>query len=169
MSTPLSRRQLLAAAVTGAAALTTVSRAQQQNWQSGSVRHLLPGISHNRLLLKASFVRAITAPPTLRAAARRATGVRLDTAGEFYSFDLTGLDPEQIYQLILEDAAGKPLCDPWPISTFPNPRARTEEVQAIRISHARAAIPPRVNPDTNRSVLGVHRKSAKDALDGAVV
>ena len=106
MSTPLSRRQLLAAAVTGAAALTTISRAQQTNWQSGSVRHLLPGISHNRLLLKASFVKPMAAPPTLRAAARRATGVRLDAAGEFYSFDLGGLEPDQTYQLILEDAAG---------------------------------------------------------------
>ncbi len=108
MSTPLSRRQLLTATISGAAAFAIAGRAQQKNWQAGAVRHLLPGVSHDRLLLKASFVRPMTAPPTLRAGTRKAPGVRLDAAGEFYSFDLAGLEPEHTYQLVLEDAAGKP-------------------------------------------------------------
>src|SRR5688572_22829261 len=100
MPTPLSRRELLTTTLSAAAAFTIAGRAQQKDWQAGSVRHLLPGVSHDRLLLKASFARALTAPPTLRAAARKAIGVRLDSAGEFYSFDLTGLEPERAYQLI---------------------------------------------------------------------
>jgi hypothetical protein len=96
MSTPLSRRQLLTATISGAAAFAIAGRAQEKNWQAGTVRHLLPGVSHDRLLLKASFVRPMTAPPTLRAGTRKATGVRLDSAGEFYSFDIAGLEPEQL-------------------------------------------------------------------------
>ena len=79
MPTPLSRRQLLTTTIAGAAAFAIAGRAQEKNWQAGTVRHLLPGVSHDRLLLKASFVRPMTAPPTLRAGTRKATGVRLDT------------------------------------------------------------------------------------------
>ena len=109
MPTPLSRRQLLTATLSGAAAFALAGRAQEKGWQAGGVRHLLPGVSHNRLLLKASFVRPMTTPPILRAGTRKAPGVRLDTAGEFYSFDLAGLEPERTYQLMLEGAAGKAL------------------------------------------------------------
>src|SRR5687768_13575957 len=124
MLTPLSRRQLLTATISGAAALAVTGRAQEKTWNAGAVRHLLPGVTHNRLLLKASFTRSLMAPPRLRAATRTATGVRLDTAGEFYSFDLDGLEPERTCQLTLDDAGGKPLCDPWPITTFPSPSAQ---------------------------------------------
>ncbi len=123
MTTPLSRRQLLTATLSGAAAFAITGRAQEKTWNAGTVRHLLPGVSHDRMLLKASFVRPMTAAPILRAGTRKAMGVRLDSAGEFYSFDLTRLEPEHTYQLVLEDASGRPLCDPWPISTFPNPQA----------------------------------------------
>ena len=94
MPTPLSRRQLLTATLSGAAAFGIAGRAQEKSWHAGAVRHLLPGVSHDRLLLKASFVRPMTVPPTLRAGTRKATGKRLDTVGEFYSFDLAGLEPE---------------------------------------------------------------------------
>src|SRR5688500_6175095 len=100
MPTPLSRRQLLTATITGAAAFAIAGRAQEEKWQAGSGRHLLPGVSHDRLLLKASFVRPMTSPPTLRAGTRTSTGVRLDAAGEFYSFDLVGLEPERTYPLV---------------------------------------------------------------------
>jgi len=149
MSTPLSRRQLLAATISGAAALAIAGRAQERKWNSGAVRHLLPGISHNRLLLKASFVRPLAAPPTLRAGSRKAAGVRLDTAGEFYSFDLAALEPERTYQLFLEDAAGTPLCDPWPISTFPGPDARPKSFRLLVFTCA-GGHPATWNPDTNR-------------------
>ena len=147
LRTPLSRRQLLTATITGAAAFAITGRAQEKNWQAGTVRHLLPGVSHDRLLLKASFVRPMTAPPTLRAGTRKATGVRLDTAGEFYSFDLAGLEPEHTYQLVLEDAAGKSLCDPWPISTFPSPQATPKRFRLFVYTCA-GGHPATINPDT---------------------
>ena len=132
LHTPLSRRQLLTATITGAAAFVVTGRAQEKSWQAGPVRHLLPGVSHDRLLLKASFVRPMTAPPILRAGGRKAIGLRLDTAGEFYSFDLAGLEPEHTYQLVLEEASGRSLCDPWPISTFPGPQA-TPKRSGVRV------------------------------------
>src|SRR5262245_27466718 len=120
MRTTLSRRQWLTTTISGAAAFAIAGRAQEKSWNAGAVRHLLPGVSHNRLLLKASFVRPLTAPPALRAGSRKAPGVRLDTSGEFYSFDLARLAPDETYQLVLEDNAGKALCDRWPITTFPS-------------------------------------------------
>ena len=148
MPTPLSRRQLLTATLSGAAAFAIAGRAQEKNWQSGAVRHLLPGVSHDRLLLKASFIRPMTAPPILRAGTQKAQGVRLDASGEFFSFDLSGLEPEHTYQLVLEDAAGRSLCDPWPISTFPGPRATPKRFRLFVYTCA-GGHPATINPDTN--------------------
>lgn len=108
----LNRREFLGVA---AGALQT------PRWDSGRVRHLLPGVSHEALLLKASFTVALPAPPRLRAGSRAADGVRADTAGEFFWFHLDRLEPERLYELELLDAAGKPLCAPWPIRTLPHP------------------------------------------------
>ncbi len=149
MSTPLSRRQWLAATVSGAAALAITGRAQSKSWNAGSVRHLLPGVSHDRVLLKASFVRSLSAPPILRAGSGKATGVSLDTSGEFYSFDLTALEPERTYQLVLEDAGGRALCDPWPITTFPSPDAQPKRFRLFVFTCA-GGHPATWNPDTNR-------------------
>ena len=149
MSAPLSRRELLAATISGAA-LAITGRAQDKKWNAGAVRHLLPGVSHNRLLLKASFVRPLSAPPTLRAGSRKVAGVRLDTGGEFYSFDLGALEPEQTYQLRLEDASGKPLCDSWPVTTFPSADARPKSFRLFVFTCA-GGHPATVNPDTNRA------------------
>jgi hypothetical protein len=147
--TALTRRQWLAATLSGAAALRMGAHAQTPKWNSGSVRHLLPGVSHDRLLLKASFVRPLQAPPSLRIASRRATGVRLDTDGEFFSFDVTGLEPEHTYQLVLEADGGRALCDPWPIKTFPHPDARPARFRLFVFTCA-GGHPATWNPDTNR-------------------
>jgi hypothetical protein len=149
MSTPLTRREWFAATMSGAAAFAMTGRAQDKTWSAGAVRHLLPGVGHNRLLLKASFVRPITSAPTLRAGSRKAAGVRLDTSGEFYAFDLTALEPSQTYQLVLEDAGGKPLCDPWPITTFPSPDSPQKSFRLFVFTCA-GGHPATWNPDTNR-------------------
>ena len=74
--------------------------------------------------------------------------MRLDSTGEFYSFDLAGLEPERTYQLVLEDAAGKPLCDPWPISTFPGPQSTPKRFRLFVYTCA-GGHPATINPDTN--------------------
>jgi len=110
-----SRRDFLGAALAPLAA--------PQTWDSGVVRHLLPAAAHDRLLLKASFHRPLASPPRLRAGQRSVEGTRADTAGEFWCFDVAGLEPERRYDLELHDAAGKSLCAPWSISTLPHPDA----------------------------------------------
>ncbi len=149
MSTPLSRREWLATTISGAAALVITGRAQEKKWNAGDVRHLLPGVSHNRLLLKASFIRRLAAPPALRAGSLRTSGVPLDTDDQFYAFDLRGLQPERTYQLVLEDAARRPLCDPWPISTFPNPDAQPKNFRLL-VFTCTGGHPATWNPETNR-------------------
>ena len=143
-----SRRQLLAASLSGAAALSLSARAQQGRWQSGSVRHILPGVSHNRFLIKVGFSRALAAPPRLRSGGQKTDGVRLDSAGEFYAFDLGGLEPERRYQLVIEDTAGRSLCDPWPLSTFPGPESASQKFRLLVYTCA-GGHPATINHDTN--------------------
>ena len=136
------------AALGGATVLAMAEEQQGQRWHAGDVRHLLPTVSHDRLLVKASFQRPLSAAPVMRAGRRAATGVRLDTAGEFYCFDLTELEPEHTYQLSLEDSRGKPLCAPWPISTFPSPEATSRKFRLLVYTCA-GGHPATLNPDTN--------------------
>src|SRR6478736_5784729 len=112
-----SRREFLVTVVGGTAGLALAGQQEKRSWRAGAVRHLLPTASHDRFLVKASFDRPLSATPVIRAGNRSARSVRLDTAGEFYSFDITNLEPEHTYQLTLHDARGKDLCDPWPLST----------------------------------------------------
>ena len=105
----MTRRQFLASA-----ALANTPR-------QSPLTHLPPTVNHHRIRLKASFDRPFSKPPILRAGDRRAPGVRSDTQGFFWSFDVDRLQPSTRYQLQLHDAAGKALFDPWPLRTFPAP------------------------------------------------
>ncbi|MGH9719636.1 MAG: alkaline phosphatase D family protein, partial [Bryobacteraceae bacterium] len=116
-------------------------------WQAGAVKHLLPAVSYDRILLKAGFERPLAAAPSLRIGSRSARGVRSDTAGEFFAFDVTGLEPERAYQLELLDSRGKPLCDPWPLSTFPSPGAQPRRLRLLVYTCA-GGHPATLNPDT---------------------
>jgi hypothetical protein len=149
MPTPLSRREFVAATVSGAAALAAGARAQEKKWNAGAVHHLLPAVSHDRVLLKASFTRPLAAPPALRAGSFRAIGVPLDSDNRFYRFDLAGIQSERTYELALEDAARRPLCDPWPITTFPSPGAQPGSFRLLVFTCA-GGHPATWNPDTNQ-------------------
>jgi hypothetical protein len=152
----VSRRRFLSAALGGATVLPllggreTFGAAQgAASWSRGGVRHLLPGVSHDRVLLKAGFESPQAAPPVLRAGDRAAAGVRLDSAGEFYSFDAPKLEPARTYHLTLLDAGGRPLCDPWPLSTFPHPDATPARFRLLVYTCA-GGHPATWNPDTGR-------------------
>jgi hypothetical protein len=147
-STGFSRRQFIATTLGGAAGLAIAGTPKETAWHGGHVHHLLPTVGYNRLLLKASFERPLLAAPRLRAGRHSATGVRMDTAGEFYSFDISGLEPEHSYELSLLDSSGKHLCDPWPISTFPHPLDRPKRFRLMVYTCA-GGHPATINPDTN--------------------
>ena len=129
--------------------LALADQHDDQTWHAGDVRHLLPTASHDRLLVKVSFERPMLTPPVLRAGAKAATGVRLDTAGEFYSFDIPDLEPEHTYELSLQNSSGKALCSPWPLSTFPSPEAKRRKFRLLVYTCA-GGHPATLNPDTNR-------------------
>src|SRR4051794_13735390 len=87
----------------------TASATPTSSWDSGRVRHLLPGVSANRMLIKASFTQALTAPPALKIGSRTVQGRVNDTRREFWQFDSDGLEPGRQYTLSLS-SAGKTLC-----------------------------------------------------------
>lgn len=87
----------------------------------GSVRHLLPTASHERIRLKASFLEPLSGPPRLRVGGRVARAVRSDSTGEFWTFDVDGLQPATPYTLELTNVGGKALCSPWTLKTLPHP------------------------------------------------
>ena len=101
------------------------------NWDSGQVRHLLPTVNHSSILIKASFVRPLASAPRLRVGSRTATGVMSDTAGEFWQFHVTGLQPARRYTLSLAGSNGAALCQPWELSTFPAPDARPARLRVL--------------------------------------
>jgi phosphodiesterase/alkaline phosphatase D-like protein len=109
----MQRREFLAASLAAAA--------KAADWDAGQVVHLLPGANHERILLKASFRQALSAPPQLRIGGRHIAGEKTDGDGLFWRFDAPGLKPSTRYELQLLTARRKPLCDPWPLRTLPHP------------------------------------------------
>ena len=123
-----SRRDFLASTLLASAAL---ARGQSDSWQAGSVEHLLPTASHNRILLKASFAKPLERPPALLAGKRKAVGEKTDSAGRFWSFDAQDLAPGEPHELSLVDHRGLELCDPWTLKTFPAPDAEPERFRLL--------------------------------------
>jgi hypothetical protein len=137
------RELLLGAAAAGLAGLgssligtvaASAERAASENWESGQLSHLLPTASHERLLLKASFVRPLESAPMLVVAGRqryRLRGQRTDTRGEFWLFDAPDLQPATTYRLSLRSADGRRLCEPWHLSTLPAPDANPDRLRVL--------------------------------------
>jgi hypothetical protein len=89
------------------------------SWETGQVRHVLPTVSDTRILIKASFVKPLNRPPSLRVGSSTFRGAMNDTEGAFWQFHATGLQPGRRYSLSLKSADGKSLCQPWDLATFP--------------------------------------------------
>ncbi len=141
------RRRFLKAGVTGAAATWVggwpwqALLAQQgrtsngDDWDSGSVLHLLPSVNDHTLLLKASFATPLGNPPRLRLQSggfnRTIEGYMNDTAGEFWQFYTEELPAATRFELSLLDASGDSLCESWPLSTFPEPDQSVDRVRLL--------------------------------------
>lgn len=82
----------------------------------------MPTASHDRILLKASFTNRQDRAPLLRLDGKKdVAGSRTDSAGNYWRFDATQLQPGHEYRLEMLSAQKKPLCDPWPLRTMPAP------------------------------------------------
>ncbi|HTG88690.1 MAG TPA: hypothetical protein VL914_00800 [Vicinamibacterales bacterium] len=155
-----SRRDFLI----GAASLATAAISREslyaaqaqagQAWNAGDVAHLLPAATHDRFLIKTSFRTPHRTPLVLLAAGRKIPGRAGDTLGFFWSFDVTGLEPAHRYNLQVVDARGRPLCDPWPLSTLPAPGDNPKSVRLLIYSCAGGHD---ILPDHQPTEISTHR------------
>ena len=119
-------------AVGAAASLARTAPAQvQEAWDAKEVAHLLPTANDHALLLKASFRDPLPAAPSLVIAGQRVSGTASDSQGAFWSFHVENLEPDTAYELQLRGEGGRPLCDPWPLRTFPHPEARKDHLRLL--------------------------------------
>ena len=131
----MKRREFLATTL-GATALATSpndTNAQEKSdgWKEGQVHHLLPTANHNRVLIKASLKAPLSRAPKLRMGSTLATTIQTDTQGYFWAFDIHDLDPDSEYECTLTDNSGRPLCDTWPLKTFPHPDQSNERLRLL--------------------------------------
>lgn len=143
---PVSRReflQLSASALAGAAGLAGagctpagVAAYDEPGWSPGGVRHILPTASHERLLVKASFVEPLDAPPVLQVGSQQCEGTAVGSTWQHFTFDQRGLTPSTAYPLRLTDAGGGELSDPWAVRTLPHPEASPDRMRILCFSCA---------------------------------
>lgn len=100
-------------------------------WDAGSLRHLLPGVSDARFLIKTSFNRPLAEAPTLHVGGTAVRGRMGDTRGEHWHFYVTDLKPNRPYRLALTDAKGRRLCEPWELATLPGPDERPQSFRLL--------------------------------------
>ncbi|WP_342111021.1 hypothetical protein [Methylobacterium sp. SI9] len=110
--------------------------AASPEWDPGSVAHLLPTSSHDRILIKASFRQPLDGVPALLIDQQRFPGQRTDTRGGFWQFQAGDLKPGTQYRLALVGGDGKALCEPWSLATMPAPDDRPEKLRLLIYSCA---------------------------------
>lgn len=125
------RRFLAAAGATAIGGLPRASFGAEDNWWAGSLQHLLPAASHDRVAVKCSFSGSQDSVPVLRIGRRQVAGRSTDSERRFFSFDAAGLEPDVEYSLQLVDGGGQLLCDAWPLRTFPGPDDEPESVRLL--------------------------------------
>src|SRR5437870_4126565 len=101
---------VIGAGAAGAAPL--LAAAQPSEWDQGRLAHLLPTVSHDRILIKASFTSPLAGAPELHVGPLRVRGQKNAAAGDFWQFDVAHLKSQTRYTLALT-GDGKALCEPW--------------------------------------------------------
>src|ERR1700754_394011 len=123
--------RLITTGIGGPAAAAENPQPREKDWDQGGVQHLIPTASHDRFLIKASFTEAQLAPPELTVGNTKVRGQSNTSAGDFWQFDVTGLSPATPYNLSRTSPAGKPLCEPWQLATFPAPDSMPERLRVM--------------------------------------
>jgi hypothetical protein len=111
--------------------LFTSTASAQPSWDAGVVQHLLPAVSDQRILIKASFREPMLEAPILHIGNTAVEGRMSDTRGEFWRFQATDLAPGRPYTLSLTGSRGRMLCEPWTLSTFPGPDERPSSFRVL--------------------------------------
>ena len=122
----MDRRTFFAGAVA-----TMVSSAEAKPPEDAAVEHIIPTVNHERILVKASFQKPQRGSPRLMVDRKQVEGLRTDSTGYFWSFDVGGLRPDTQHGLRLVNDRGRPLSTPWKLKTFPEPGARPEHLRVL--------------------------------------
>jgi PhoD-like phosphatase len=174
----IERREFIRLVVAAAGALGLPRSAQAQapaptggEWNAGQLAHLIPTASHERFLIKASFKAPLADTPRLTVNGKSVDGVQTDPDGRFWRFDAASLQPATQYELRIADRGGAPLCDAWPLKTFPAPDANPERMRVVAFTCAGGAEGSRFRDRTffldmapRRRLLGRALSFAPDAL-----
>jgi phosphodiesterase/alkaline phosphatase D-like protein len=142
----MARREFLglAGAAMGALAMPGVVKAQAapqpaDSWNPGQLVHLIPTASHERFLIKTSFTTPLAEPPRLIVDGKPVDGMQTDPDGRFWRFDAASLQPATPYELRITDRGAAPLCDAWPLKTFPAPDASPGRMRIVAFTCAGGA------------------------------
>jgi len=108
---------------------TTQNGVAESGWKEGEVAHILPTVNHRRILISTSFKRVVNAP-ILKVGNQTIKGQKRDGKGYFWAFDCPNLTPATSYNLRLFEAQ-EPLCDAWPLKTFPAPDADVAQLKLM--------------------------------------
>jgi hypothetical protein len=134
------RRKFLQRAAAGAAALGIFGRSLgterdtakvPENWDPGSLAHILPAASHEQLLLKCSFLEPQQSTPMLQVGDQLVAGLNTDSDKTFWQFHALGLKADTTYSLRLKSKSGRDLCSPWPLRTMPDPSAEPGHLRLL--------------------------------------
>src|SRR5262249_22455086 len=118
------------AAIT-AAGILSARRASAQDWNGGSLSHIIPTANHERFLIKTSFGVPLNGTPTLSIDGRSTAGQPTAAAGRFWRFDVSKLAPDTEYELRIVGGDAVPLCDPWPLKTLPAPGSQPARLRIL--------------------------------------
>lgn len=124
-----SRRDFLAATAT-TVALNHPGYSSSDSWNSGDLAHLIPAANHEQFSIKCSFYHPKSRPQLL-IDGRLIRGRRTDTEGRYFSFFVDNLQPYFKYKLQLVDYKNNELCDPWGLSTFPEPDSKPKNARLL--------------------------------------
>ncbi len=83
--------RLISSGIGGPASAAEGAKTGDENWDQGQVKHLIPTVSHDRFLIKASFESALLAAPELEVGENRVRGEINAARGDFWQFDVRGL------------------------------------------------------------------------------
>src|SRR5215831_16492026 len=165
----LSRREFLELG-TAAAAFTmfdlplSAGAQPAEAWNQGQLIHLIPTASHERILIKASFKTPLTGKPRLFVNGKPVEGVQTDPEGRFWRFDASALQPAMSYELRITDSGGGPLCDAWPLKTFPAPDAMPDRMRILAYTCAGGYDGPSFNGKTFFLDMTARRKLLARAM-----
>ena len=123
--------QILSSGIAGPASAADTPNIRDRDWDQGLVQHMLPTVNHDRFLIKASFNKPLLAAPELQVGSTRVRGQTNAANGDFWQFDVPGLQPATSYQLSLTASDGGALCEPWTLSTFPAPDAMPSRLRLM--------------------------------------